>query len=111
MARVKPIRCCASLRLPILCPAVRPRAGLPAFPLLLLALLLGGARPAAALEYPGPRVPVRHTFPSAGRYRLFFQFAPGGEVLLVPFVLDVVADDGRVDTRIESIVKLAGAAP
>lgn len=75
------------------------------------AMMLEMMKQPATLEYPGPRVPVRHTFPSAGRYRLFFQFAPGGEVLLVPFVLDVVADDGRVDTRIESIVKLAGAAP
>ncbi len=60
------------------------------------------------LEYPGPQVPVRHRFPSAGRYRIFFQLAPGGESLVVPFVLDVVADDGRRDTRIDSIVKPTG---
>lgn len=55
MARVKPIHCFASMYLPRLCPAVRPRAGLPAFPLLLLALALGAVCPAVALEYPGPR--------------------------------------------------------
>lgn len=75
------------------------------------AMMLEMMKLPATLEYPGPRVPVRHTFPTAGRYRLFFQLAPGGESLVLPFALDVVVDDGRVDTRVESIVKLAGAAP
>lgn len=64
----------------------------------------------ATLEYPGPRVPVRHTFPTPGRYRLFFQLAPGGAPLVVPFVLDVVADDGQADTRMESIVRVTETA-
>lgn len=75
------------------------------------AMMLEMMKLPATLEYPGPQVPVRHAFPAPGRYRLFFQFAPGGETLLVPFVLDVVADDGKLDTQIDSIVKLAGAAP
>lgn len=75
------------------------------------AMMLEMMKLPATLEYPGPRVPVRHTFPAPGRYRLFFQFAPGGESLVLPFALDVAADDGRLDTHIDSIVKLAGAIP
>ncbi len=72
------------------------------------AMMLEMMKLPAKLEYPGPLVPVRHRFPSAGRYRIFFQLAPGGEPLVVPFVLDVVADDGDRDTRIASIVQPAG---
>lgn len=63
----------------------------------------------AQLVYPGPEVPVRHVFPTTGRYRLFMQCAPGGAALVVPFVLDVQADDGAADTTLRSIVP--GAAP
>lgn len=58
----------------------------------------------AVLEYPGPRIPIRHTFPTDGRYHLFLQCAPGGEPRVFHFLLDVAADTAGRDTRIESIV-------
>lgn len=64
----------------------------------------------ARLVYPGPRVPARHVFPTPGTYRLFCQLAPGGESVVFPFAVSVVADDGNVDTRVESIVPLAAAS-
>lgn len=64
----------------------------------------------ARLAYPGPRVPARHVFPTPGTYRLFCQLAPGGEAVVFPFAVSVVADDGNVDTRVESIVPLAAAS-
>ena len=59
------------------------------------------------LVYPGPVIPVRHVFPSAGTYHLFVQCAPGGASLVLPFVVAVVADDGQADTRLQSIVEVS----
>lgn len=73
------------------------------------AMMLEMMRAPAQRVYPGPRVPVRHAFPTAGTWRVFFQLAPGGEPLALPFALEVVADDGRVDTRLHSIVPTTDA--
>lgn len=61
----------------------------------------------ARLEYPGPRVPFRHVFPAPGIYQLFVQCAPGGKELVLPFMVEVLADDGRQDTTLESMVPVA----
>ena len=60
------------------------------------------------LVYPGPVIPVRHVFPTAGRYRVFIQCAPGGQSLVLPFAVDVLPDDGKADTRMRSIVQATG---
>ena len=57
------------------------------------------------LVYPGPRVPVRHTFQEAGDYVLFAQFAPGGQTLHFRFMLRV-AEAGQGGTQaMQSIVQ------
>ena len=45
----------------------------------------GHAVPAAF----GPRVIVEHTFPEPGLYKLWAQFSQDGEVITIPFVVDV----------------------
>ena len=37
----------------------------------------------------GPRVQVEHTFPAAGHYKLWAQFQHAGQVITVPFVVEV----------------------
>ena len=61
----------------------------------------------ATQAYSGPELPVRHVFPTAGLYKLFFETAPGGERLVADFTVRVVDYEEGRDTRIESIV--AGA--
>jgi len=56
------------------------------------------------LVYPGPVIPVRHVFPTQGRYHVFMQCAPGGESLVVPFTVEVLPDDGTADTTMRTIV-------
>ena len=48
--------------------------------------------------FPGPVVPIRHTFPSAGLYAAFGQFKHQGNVVTTRFMLDV-GDGGAVGTR------------
>jgi hypothetical protein len=63
-------------------------------------------RPAKQV-YHGPEVPVRHIFPAAGTYKLFFEYAPGGKILLVDFVVKVVEYTDNIDTAVESIVPVS----
>lgn len=58
----------------------------------------------AKLVYPGPRIPIRYTFPTPGTYQLFLQCAPGGVTTVFPFMLRVVAHRAGLDTVINSIV-------
>lgn len=58
----------------------------------------------AKLVYPGPRIPIRYTFPTPGVYQLFLQCAPGGASKVFPFMLEVVAHRPGMDTVIETIV-------
>ncbi len=58
----------------------------------------------AKLVYPGPSVPLRHTFPSAGIYVIFLQLAPGGTPSVFRFMLDVQADPGGDVPVLHSIV-------
>lgn len=41
------------------------------------------------LNFPGPRVPVRYTFPTSGVYAVFMQVAPRGEPRVFGFMLEV----------------------
>jgi hypothetical protein len=56
------------------------------------------------LVYPGPRIPIRYTFPTPGTYQLFLQCAPGGVITVFPFMLEVVAHRAELDTAIHTIV-------
>ncbi len=58
----------------------------------------------ARLVYPGPRIPIRITFPEPGFYQLFIQCAPGGKPLVFPFMIEVAPDHQGLDTKLESIV-------
>jgi len=58
----------------------------------------------AELVYPGPRVPIRFTFPEPGVYKLFLQCAPGGESVVFPFTLEALAPGAELPTAIDSIV-------
>lgn len=58
----------------------------------------------ASLEYRGPVVPIRHTFPEPGIYQLFLQCAPAGVPRVFPFKVEVGAWREGSDTRIESRV-------
>lgn len=58
----------------------------------------------ATLVYPGPRIPVRYTFPAPGVYQLFLQCAPGSAVQVFPFMLEVAAFREGLDTTFETIV-------
>ena len=58
----------------------------------------------AKLVYPGPRIPIRYTFPAPGIYQLFLQCAPGGVITVFPFMLKVVAHRTGLDTAINTIV-------
>ena len=55
--------------------------------------------------YPGPQVPVRHTFPEAGDYVLFAQFAPGGQALHFRFMLRVAEAGTGEPPVLQSIVQ------
>ena len=57
------------------------------------------------LVYPGPRVPVRHTFPEAGDYVLFAQFAPGGAPIHFRFLVRVAEAGPEVAPALQSIVQ------
>ena len=63
------------------------------------------------LVYPGPRVPVRHTFPEAGNYVLFAQFAPGGQPLHFRFLLRVAEPGPDAPPALQSIVPLPADSP
>ena len=54
--------------------------------------------------YFGPDIPLHHTFPEAGTYKLFFQTAPRGKVVTVDFTVEVVEYSEKVDTQVHSIV-------
>ena len=58
----------------------------------------------ASLVYPGPRIPIRYTFPEPGVYQLFLQCAPGGVPKVFPFMLEVVAHRDGMDTALDTIV-------
>ena len=58
----------------------------------------------AKLVYPGPRIPIRYTFPTPGTYQLFLQCAPGGVTTVFPFMVEVVAYRAGLDTVINTIV-------
>jgi hypothetical protein len=53
------------------------------------AMMLALMTQPATLVYPGPEVPLRHTFPSPGTYHLFLQCAPGGLPEVFHFVVRV----------------------
>jgi hypothetical protein len=57
-----------------------------------------------SLEYPGARIPIRHTFPAQGRYHPFLPCAPGGKARVFHYMLDVAADASGLATRIDAIV-------
>ena len=54
-------------------------------------------------EFFGPEVPLRHVFPAAGAYKVFFEFAPNGEYLVADFLVEVVEPSDAADTVIRSI--------
>jgi hypothetical protein len=54
--------------------------------------------------YFGPDIPLQHTFPEAGTYKLFFEIAPQGKVVVVDFMIEVVEYSEEVDTQVHSIV-------
>ena len=54
--------------------------------------------------YTGPDIPVHHVFPAAGTYKLFFETAPGGKVLVADFMVKVVEYNEGIDTTVHSIV-------
>lgn len=56
------------------------------------------------LVYPGPRIPIRITFPEPGIYHLFLQCAPGGRSVVFPFQVEVAAYREGMPTAFESIV-------
>ncbi|MSQ68972.1 MAG: hypothetical protein EXR83_12450 [Gammaproteobacteria bacterium] len=58
----------------------------------------------AQLVYPGPAVPLRHTFPSAGTYVIFLQLAPAGRPTVFRFMLNVQPDPGGPVPLLHSIV-------
>lgn len=51
------------------------------------AMMLALMAQPATLVYPGPEVPLRHTFPTPGTYHLFLQCAPGGLPQVFHFVV------------------------
>lgn len=55
------------------------------------AMMLAMSSKPAQLAFPGPAVPLRFTFPSAGIWVIFCQLAPGGEPVVFRFMLDVNA--------------------
>lgn len=55
-------------------------------------------------EYFGPEVPLRHVFPAAGVYKVFFEFAPNGDYLVADFLVEVVGPSDAADTEIRSIL-------
>ena len=57
--------------------------------------------------YRGPQIPVHHVFPTPGRYKLFFETAPGGKRLVTDFIVQVAEYDEGVETTIQSIVPLS----
>lgn len=54
-------------------------------------------------EFFGPEVPLRHVFPVAGVYKVFFEFAPNGEYLVADFLIKVAEPSDAADTEIRSI--------
>lgn len=62
----------------------------------------------AQLVYPGPRIPIRHTFPTAGVYRVFMEVAPRGEVRVFAFAIEVRPYRDGMDTRVHSMVSATG---
>ena len=62
------------------------------------------SRPAKQ-EYFGPDVPLHHVFPTAGVYKVFFEFAPNGEYLPVHFLINVAEYTDDADTTIHSILQ------
>ncbi|MGH7961297.1 MAG: hypothetical protein ACRERD_05660, partial [Candidatus Binatia bacterium] len=68
-------------------------------------------RSSAKQVYKGPDLPVHHVFPAPGIYKLFFEFAPGGQVLVVDFMIKVVEYDEGIDTVVHSIVPTQATRP
>jgi len=58
----------------------------------------------AELVYPGPRVPIRFTFPTPGTYQVFIQCAPGGKVVVFPFMVEAVPYRAGLPTTLDTIV-------
>jgi len=58
----------------------------------------------AKLVYPGPVIPIRHTFPEAGIYQLFILCAPGGEPRVFPFQVEVLPWKEGADVELRSEV-------
>lgn len=56
------------------------------------------------LVYPGPRVPVRHTFPAEGVYHVFMELAPRGEPHVFHFVVEVRDEGEHPAAALHSIV-------
>lgn len=54
--------------------------------------------------YFGPDLPLHHTFPEAGTYKLFFEIAPQGKVVMVDFMVEVAEYNEGTDTTVHSIV-------
>jgi hypothetical protein len=53
------------------------------------AMMLAMSAKPAQLVFPGPSVPLRFTFPSAGMWIMFCQLAPAGEPVVFRFMLNV----------------------
>ena len=54
-------------------------------------------------EFFGPEVPLRHVFPAAGVYKVFFEFAPDGDYLVADFLVEVAEASDAADTEIRSL--------
>jgi hypothetical protein len=67
---------------------------------MMVQLMRGPAKQA----YWGPTLPVHHIFPTAGVYKIFFECAPGGNPLVVDFMVNVVEYSEGMDTTVRSVV-------
>jgi hypothetical protein len=61
--------------------------------------------------YKGPDLPVHHIFPAPGVYKLFFESAPGGKIVVADFMVKVVEYNEGMDTTVHSIVSPSHSPP
>jgi hypothetical protein len=59
--------------------------------------------------YTGPELPVHHIFPTPGIYKLFFECAPAGKILVADFMVKVVEYSEGTDTAVHSIVPVSAS--
>ncbi len=80
-------------------------------PNLMARMMVQLMRGPAKQVYYGPDLPVHHIFPAPGIYKLFFECAPGGKIVVADFMVKVVEFNEGIDTTVHSIVPLNGSPP